>query len=96
MTYDEWLNLTPAEREQAHRRWNTNTGENHHIPERALHRLIEASELAIVDGFVGQYHGGEYILCPRVRAERLDSLPQFLESSFEGFRVGYVAAEDSE
>lgn len=91
LTYDQWLALTPEQRDWERATWNSNAGESIHIPEEALNRLRATSSLRIVGGTVGVFHMGEYILNPALAPEDVSKAPPFLTTEFDGFRVGFVA-----
>ena len=89
ITYEEWLALSPEERERAHCSWNPYSGENRHIPREAARRLKESSGLPIVAVRVGIYHGGEYILNPELWPKDFHLAPPWFAEEFDGFRLGY-------
>lgn len=93
ITYAEWLALNPAERQRVRATWNPYQGENIHIAEEALLRLCRTGSVRIVGGFVGTFHGGEYILNPMVAEADLQNAPAWMTTEFDGFRIGYTHYE---
>ncbi|MEM6473524.1 MAG: hypothetical protein AAF802_28450 [Planctomycetota bacterium] len=90
-SYDEWLALSEAEQEHIKDNvWNAYNRDRIDIPFTALARLISTSEKPIIDGAIGTYHGGEYLLHVYVPQESLVSCPKPLEQRFEGFRVYWM------
>lgn len=90
-SYDEWLSLTPEQREETKFRWCPYVGEGRAFPMMAAARLM-MSDTRIKSIVVGIYHGGEYILRPEVSNEDFKNYrpwgPPWEDIPvFEGFRV---------
>ncbi len=94
-SYDAWLALSEPEQERIKDDvWNAYNRDRIDIPFTALSRLIATSERRIIDGAIGTYHCGEYLLHVYVPQEDLASCPKPLEQRFEGFRVYWMSYSD--
>ncbi|MCD0459085.1 hypothetical protein [Roseiconus lacunae] len=90
-SYDAWLALSEPEQEHIKNNiWNAYNRDRIDIPFTALARLISNSERTIIDGAIGTYHGGEYLLHVYVSEDSLACCPKPLEQRFEGFRVYWM------
>ncbi|WP_145390966.1 hypothetical protein [Stieleria neptunia] len=90
-SYDEWL-LMP-ESDQDHLKfqvWDAYERDRVDIPYTALARLIASTERTVVEGAVGTYHCGEYLLHVHVPKSEIDLCPRPLAQRFEGFRVYWM------
>ncbi|SMP79153.1 hypothetical protein SAMN06265222_12925 [Neorhodopirellula lusitana] len=90
-SYDAWLVLSEPEQEHIKDNlWDAYNRDRIDIPFTALARLISTSDRTIIDGAIGTYHGGEYLLHVYVPEDSLASCPKPLEQRFEGFRVYWM------
>ncbi|HBE70185.1 MAG TPA: hypothetical protein DDW52_18710 [Planctomycetaceae bacterium] len=91
MHYDDWINLSNEEQDRIKLHvWDAYKRENIAIPFMALACFIAQSERSILDGAIGTYHGGEYVLHLYVSAAELKYCPQPLTERFEGFRIYWM------
>ncbi len=99
-TYDEWLSLPEAEQERIKNHvWNAYERDRIDVAYMALARLIASTERTVLEGAIGTYHGGEYLLHVYVPESEISQCPPALQQRFEGFRVywmSYPAVNDGE
>ncbi|HEY7087293.1 MAG TPA: hypothetical protein VH518_04340 [Tepidisphaeraceae bacterium] len=91
-TYEDWLALSDAQKQAIKFQWNAYAREGIGFPLTAAGRLAISSSVPVLDGQVGTYHGGEYVLNMFVAESVVGSLPGMLEQTFEGFRVVWLPA----
>ena len=98
-SYDAWLTMTDEEQERIKDDlWDAYSRDRIDVPFTALARLIASTERTAIDGAVGTWHGGEYLLHVYVPPEEIAACPKPLEQRFEGFRVYwmcYLERDDS-
>jgi len=96
-TYDQWLALSDAEREDIKlNHWNAYAREGIAFAYMAAARLAMESSCDVLSIQIGTYHGGEYILRMTVSQEDYERCPPPLEQTFEGFRVDWIPPEYSD
>ena len=90
-SYDAWLAMDDAEQEHIKNNiWNAYSRDRIDIPFMALSRLMASSDRTIIDGAIGTYHCGEYLLHVYVPQDEIDDCPKPLKQRFEGFRVYWM------
>jgi hypothetical protein len=90
-TYEDWLALLPEQREEIHfKSWNVYKRDGFAIAFMAAVRLAFQTSFRVLEIQVGTYHGGEYILRLSVSQEDYLNCPQWLQQTFEGFRVAWT------
>ena len=96
-SYDDWLSLSEAEQERIKDgEWDAYSRDRIDIPYMALARLISATERTVLEGQIGTFHGGEYLLHVTVPKSEFHLCPPPLEQRFEGFRVYWMHYRDDE
>lgn len=92
-SYDEWLSLPEAEQERIKEHvWNAYDRDRIDVPYMALARLIASTERTVLEGSIGTYHGGEYLLHVYVPESEISECPSPLKQRFEGFRVYWMCS----
>lgn len=91
-SYDEWLALTDAQREQMQQAWNVYAREGYCIALMAAARLTFAIPHRVMDVQIGTCHGGAWALHIFPENPPSDALRQQIPS-FEGFPVIWLSAK---
>ncbi|MCC9656414.1 hypothetical protein LOC70_11430 [Rhodopirellula sp. JC737] len=67
--------------------WDAYSRDRIDVPFTALARLLASTDQTVIDGAVGTWRGGEYLLHVYVPLDEIGDCPKPLEQRFEGFRV---------
>ena len=90
-TYDEWLSLPESEQDRIKSDvWDAYERDRIDVPYMALARLISSTDRTVLDGAIGTYHCGEYLLHVYVPKSEISLCPPPLQQRFEGFRVYWM------
>lgn len=94
-TYDEWLLLSPHEKEAVKNRWNAYNREGIGFVHCAAGRLAISCGIKlgikIFDIRAGTYHCGGWIIHIYINESDLSKVPSPLAQYFEGFRVYWIS-----
>ncbi|MCC9641152.1 hypothetical protein LOC71_02625, partial [Rhodopirellula sp. JC740] len=90
-SYDAWLAMTDEEQERIKDDlWDAYSRDRIDVPFTALARLLASTDRTVIDGAVGTWHCGEYLLHVHVPPDEIADCPKPLEQRFEGFRVYWM------